>query len=137
MWKLCPHAHHPSLHFQAAMVHNETVAHWQERSGRFVAGYMDAWLLWRVPDRVTSCTVPAQLNTSDILFVPWDARNPDSITSACQQLPSRRRLRAASSKAPSVKYCALEAAEPLLVQPGSRTASIAGRLFPMATNAET
>jgi hypothetical protein len=150
VWKLCPHAHHPSPHFQAAMVHNETVSSWKERTGRFVAGYLDAWLLWRVPDRVTSCTVPAQLNISDILAVPWDAHSPGSASSACQQLQSSRRLQAASSKAlwhtkqlpggqaqSAVKYCALEAAEPLLVQPGSRTASIAGRLFPMAMNAET
>lgn len=147
VWKLCPHAHHPSSAFQAVMVQNQTTAGWQERNGRFVAGYMDAWLVWPVPHTVKTCTMSAGLNVSEVLAVPWDGHAPpySGITSACEHVPISRRLWGLSRKEngqphaaqPSAaKYCALEAAEPLLVQPGSRTARIGGQLFPMAVNAE-
>jgi hypothetical protein len=155
---LCPHAHHPSPEFQALMVQNETETQWQERTGLLAAGYMDAWLIWQVPEEVTTCRASAGLNLTKVLSVPWDAHTQpyDGISSTCRirQVPSSRRsLAAAFTKQPwqgtaaaqpqpartasaKRKYCALEAPEPLLVQPGSRTASIGGNHFPMACNAE-
>jgi hypothetical protein len=73
---LCPRAHHPSPEFQALMVQNETETQWQERTGLLAAGYMDAWLIWQVPEEVTTCTASAGLNLTKVLSVPWDAHPP-------------------------------------------------------------
>jgi hypothetical protein len=70
IWKLCPHLHHPSPHFQAAMVRDESLAAWEARNRLLMGGYMDFWFMWPVPKDTTTCLEPAGLNMTEALQVP-------------------------------------------------------------------
>ena len=105
VWKLCPHAHHPAPEIQALMMRDEPRAKWRERQGLPNTAFMDAWLMWQVPDEVTTCTTSAGIDISEALSVPWDAHTPpyDGITTTCEQVANSRMLhglRAANSKEP-------------------------------------
>lgn len=78
-WKLCPHIHHPSPQFQAAMtplgshgkVYNNTVR-------LAMPIYLDLWPMWPVPENVTSCSSTANVTSrlDSILATPWGALMP-------------------------------------------------------------
>lgn len=136
VWKVCPHLHHPSPHFQTVMLKNTTLAAFEQQTGRQVAAYVDGWLMWRVPGATHRCSGDSLGPDFDTLMAtPWD--NNSTALSTGADACSLQHAAAAHNSTPAVQtYCVSESDVPHRMQPGSRTARVAGRNFPMPQNYE-
>lgn len=145
------------------MVHGVSVKQYQNQTGRLMGGYLDGWLMWRVPDATQRCS---EANITDLpaaLATPWDGDRealsagadvcelqqaaPDSETlqAAPQQTLLGRRSGQHAARQPEAgdtlaahkrSYCMKESEAPHVMQPSLREAqfAIAGKAFPIPFN---
>ncbi|WIA14349.1 hypothetical protein OEZ85_002878 [Tetradesmus obliquus] len=134
VWKLVPHHKHPSPQFRAVMLFNETVGQWETRTGSFVGGYVDGWVMWPVPQgtrcdrRLRGANFTAMIQDA----FPWP---PMPQSSACKNSSSSSSS-SSSNTASAQQFCLQECHIAAQVQPGLRPLRIAGVDFPAASNLE-
>lgn len=153
VWKICPHAGHPSPHFQAVMVTDQDVQAYESRTGRLMSGYADAWLMWPVADTTRRCSAPArdgEASMAALLRTPWDegesAAKPRRYD-ACSMMKSNSPNAQTSNRSNSVfpsdplrataeTFCVSESNIPHVMAQGSRAGKIEDKIFPMPDNFE-
>lgn len=150
LWKMCPHVHHPSPHFQAVMQFNETLPSWQAKDvdNNWASAFVDGRLMWPVPNHTATCeNHTTALDVQALLKVPWDKEdkggkthtrkvNASKAINPCALRRAATGPKGGNNAAPQQrqKYCLSETAPPVVVSQGSKPAVIAGRHFPGAEN---
>lgn len=147
VWKLCPHIHHPSPHFQAVMVRDMDVSQYKNTTGRLTSAYVDAWLMWPVEASRTSCSRSnlvggRHLDAAGQLSTPWDGSSTawSSGVDVCRQhrqtsktvLPTSSTVGSAAGS--TQKFCVSGSDVPHTIVPGLRTGKIGDRALPMPEN---
>jgi hypothetical protein len=123
---------------------------YERQTRRLMSGYADGWLMWRVPDETQRCSKPpgAAEDSTKALATPWDgdraalsagvdvcARQAQAAGSLSGKSAQRAaHQRGTSDDRPQQKFCVSESDVPHVLRPGTRAATIHGKVFSMPDN---
>jgi hypothetical protein len=106
-----------------------------------MAVYTDLWPMWPVSDSVTNCKKRHNINTTELVAMPWDASVYPGFRQRVDPCAYRQSSDVNSGDEQSAlkglrRWCIIYASEPFLNTPEPRQVKIGERLFPTAIDQE-